>query len=60
MKTLTDILQQLKQLDEISVVELLGITAEDLVDRFQDLVENDQDRYEQELQQWFPDDTEEN
>ena len=58
MKTLADILTQLKQIDEISLLEVLNISSEDLVDRFQDLVENDQDRFEYELEQWFGDEDE--
>jgi hypothetical protein len=46
-------MQQLKQLDEISLMELLNINSEDLVDRFQDLIENDPNKFERELQQWF-------
>ena len=38
-KTLPEILEQLKQLDEIDLVELLGVNSEDLIDRFADLVE---------------------
>ena len=56
MKTLGDMMLQLKQLDEITLMELLNINSEDLVDRFQDLIENNPDKFERELQQWFPDD----
>jgi hypothetical protein len=52
-------MQQLKQLDEISLMELLNINSEDLVDRFSDLIENDPNRYERELQQWFPEEDDE-
>jgi hypothetical protein len=51
-------MEQLKQLDEISLMELLNINSEDLVDRFSDLIENNPDRFERELQQWFPEDEE--
>lgn len=55
---LSEIMEQLKQLDEISLMELLNINSEDLVDRFSDLIENNPDRFERELQQWFPEDEE--
>lgn len=55
-KTLEEMLTQLKQLDEISLMELLNINSEDLVDRFRDVIENDADRFEYELAQWFGED----
>lgn len=58
MRTFEEMLNQLKQLDEITVVELLNISSEELVDRFRDIIENDQDRFENEIQQWFPDEDE--
>ena len=51
-------MEQLKQLDEITLLELLNVNSEDLVDRFQDLIENDPDKYARELQQWFPEEEE--
>lgn len=48
--TLTELKDKLKQIDEISLLEVLGITSEDLVERFYDLIE---DRYD-ELQEEFP------
>jgi hypothetical protein len=51
-------MQQLKQLDEITLMELLNLNSEDLIDRFQDLIENDPDKYARELKQWFPEDEE--
>ena len=58
MKTLGDMMLQLKQLDEITLMELLNINSEDLVDRFQDLIENNPEKFALELQQWFPDEEE--
>lgn len=43
MKTLTDIINHLRRIDEISLLEVLDISSEDLVDRFGDKIE---DRYE--------------
>lgn len=36
--------------DEVTLLELLNITAEDIVDKFADEIEEDQDRLEQELE----------
>lgn len=44
MVTLTELFEKLKQLDEVTLLEVLEIDAEMLVDRFQDLIE---DRYEE-------------
>ena len=45
--TLTDIMERLKQLDELDLIEYLGITSEDIVDRFSDLIEDKIDKLEQ-------------
>lgn len=58
MRTLPEVLTQLKQLDEIDLVELLGVNSEHLVDRFADLVENDMDKFNEALNQWFDDEDE--
>lgn len=39
-RTFFDIMTRLKREPEITVLELLEITSEDLVDRFQDLIES--------------------
>jgi hypothetical protein len=44
---------QLKQLDEITLLEVLNINSEDLVERFMDKIEDDPDKYRRELEQWF-------
>ena len=49
MLTLEDINDKLKQLDEVTLLETLEITSEDLVDRFADLIEKQQDTLELEL-----------
>ena len=49
MLTLDDIKDKLKQLDEVTLMETLEITSEDLVDRFTDLIEKQQDTLELEL-----------
>lgn len=52
-------IEQMKKIDEITLLELLNVSSEDLVDRFRDVIENDQDRFEYEIQQWFPTEEEE-
>lgn len=37
---LTELSDKLKGMDEITLLELLNITAEDIVDRFQDTIED--------------------
>lgn len=59
MKTLEEMIEQMKKIDEITLLELLNVSSEDLVDRFRDVIENDQDRFEYEIQQWFPTEEEE-
>ena len=44
MITLADMILSLKRIDEISLLEILEISSEDLVDRFTDKIEN---KYEQ-------------
>jgi len=38
--TFQDVSDRLKQIDELTLVEMLGITSEDLVDRFSDIIEH--------------------
>jgi hypothetical protein len=45
--TLTDIIYRLKQLDEVDVVDILGLNTEDICDRFSDLIEDKADLLEQ-------------
>lgn len=49
--TLTDIFDRLRSIDEISLLEVLGITSEDLVDRFADRIEDNADALELELEE---------
>jgi hypothetical protein len=48
--TLRDILTRLAQLDEITLLEVLQITSEDIVERFIDVIEEHADRLEKELE----------
>jgi hypothetical protein len=40
MLTLTEVMERLKDIDEVELLEALGITSEDLVDRFSDVIED--------------------
>ena len=44
MKTLGDLINHLKNIDEISLLEVLEISSEDLVDRFIDKIEDNYDK----------------
>lgn len=55
MNTLRDISRKLKKYDEQTVVELLDITSEDIVDRFEDKIE---ERFE-EIESFLDDETDE-
>jgi hypothetical protein len=48
--TLADVLYKLKKLDEITLMEVLEISSEDLVERFVDKVENRLDYLTEELE----------
>lgn len=50
MLTFIDVCDRLKQQDEISVLEVLEITSEELVDRFQDKIENKLDYFAEDLE----------
>lgn len=55
MNTLRDISRKLKKYDEETVIELLDITSEDIVDRFEDKIE---ERFE-EIESFLDDETDE-
>jgi hypothetical protein len=54
MFTLEDIKDKLKQLDEVTLMEVLEITSEDLVDRFVDRIEQKQETLEIDLDDSTP------
>ena len=37
--TFAEIKERLKQLDEVTLLEVLNLSAEDIVDRFEDIIE---------------------
>ena len=47
--TILDIKEKLKLLDEITLLEMLNISSEELVDRFSDLIEDNADHLEEEI-----------
>ena len=42
---LHEILEHLKKLDEVELIDLLGITSEELVEFLQDYIEEDMEKY---------------
>ncbi len=54
MFTLEDIKDKLKQLDEVTLMEVLEITSEDLVERFVDRIEQKEDTLEIDLDESTP------
>ena len=38
--TIHDLFERLKELDELSILEILNLTSEQLIDRFQDEIED--------------------
>ncbi len=48
--TFEDIIDRLKQLDEVTILELLDLKTEDIVDRFRDVIEDVIEEIEKELQ----------
>jgi hypothetical protein len=49
MLTLIDIIERLRTMDEVSLLEVLGISSEDLIERFEDRIEEQADALEKEL-----------
>lgn len=47
--TLPDIYDKLKRLDEVTLLEMLNIHSADIVDRFQDFIEDNADTLEEQL-----------
>ena len=47
--TFEELKEALKRLDEVTLVELLGLQSDDLVDRFDDLIEKKQEYLIKEL-----------
>lgn len=48
--TFADIVERLKRIDEVSLLEVLNISAEDIVERFEDKIRERWDRLEADLE----------
>lgn len=49
--TLTELMEKLKRVDEVSLLEILDISSEEIVDRFQDLIEGKYEELVDEFQE---------
>lgn len=49
--TLEEIKERLKRLDEITLLEVLDISSEELVERFSDVIEEKSDDLEEDLEE---------
>jgi hypothetical protein len=47
--TFNDLKDRLRSLDEVTLLELLNLTSDDIVDRFEDLIEDKQEQLEKEF-----------
>lgn len=48
---LSELLEKLKREDEVFLLELLGITSEDIIERFADLIEDRMEQLEEALEE---------
>lgn len=48
--TFEELKERLAMLDEVTLLELLNIHSEDLVQRFEDVIEDKQDKLEREIE----------
>ncbi len=54
MFTLEELKDKLKQLDEVTLLETLQITSDDLVNKFSDVIEENQDSLERQFDENTP------
>ena len=47
--TLREILERLKSLDEVELCDILGLSSDDIVERFADIIEDKMDKLEIEV-----------
>lgn len=47
--TLPEVCEKLKEVEEVTLMEILGITSEDLVIRFEDVIEERFEEFEREF-----------
>jgi hypothetical protein len=50
-----ELLDELRKWDEVSLMELLGLTADDIIDRFEDVIEQRQE----EIRDYFEEESDE-
>ena len=50
MKTLVEVCEVLKQIDEFTLLEILNISSEEIVDNFQDKIEESYDKFAKEFE----------
>ena len=48
--TLAELIEKLSVLDEVDIVELLDLTSSDILDRFEDVVEDNYDKLIKEIE----------
>jgi len=48
--TLAELIEKLNMLDEVDIVELLDLTSSDILDRFEDVVEENYDKLIKEIE----------
>lgn len=51
MLTLRDVIEHLKRIDEITLLEVLEISSEDLCNRFEDKIEDKYDQLKEEFEE---------
>jgi len=51
MKTLADVIDWLKRIDEVSLLEVLDISSEEIVDRFTDKIEDKYDELREDIEE---------
>jgi len=48
--TINELKEKLMQFDEVDIIELLNLTTEDVLDRFEDVVEDNYDKLIKEIE----------
>lgn len=51
MRTLADVINWLKHIDEVSLLEVLDISSEEIVDRFSDKIEDKYDDLREDIEE---------
>jgi len=50
--TFPELLEKLKEFDEVTLLEILDISSEEIIERFQDFIEDRYDKLVQDLQEY--------